>query len=109
MKGNDRKNCTRVAKNSPNKAKIPKVSTMNPKKECFVKMRMIPMRNAIVPRIFRGLVKKYRVFWVPMMRKIPMMKRMLAIAKNAASKKDTTPRKKRNAPAVVKKTPKRCV
>lgn len=52
MTGIDLRNCTNVAKNSPKSAKMPKVSMTNPKKECFVKMRTMPIAKQIVPRIF---------------------------------------------------------
>ena len=44
-----------------------------------------------------------------MIKKIPTKKEMLAIASNPASKRDTTPSKKRSVPAEVKNTPNFCV
>ncbi|CAI8507539.1 hypothetical protein CAS74_002432 [Pichia kudriavzevii] len=109
MTGIDLKNWTRVAKNSPNKASIPNVSTTNPINGRLERMRMIPIAKASVPRIFSGLVKKYRVFCGPIIRQIPTKKSILAIDSKPASKKDIIPRKKSRAPAEVKKTPNFCV
>lgn len=109
MMGIDLRNCTNVAKNSPKRAKMPNVSMTNPKKECLVKIRMIPIAKQMVPRIFWGLLKKYSVFCVPMIKKIPTRKEILAIASNPASKRDTTPNRNKSVPAEVKNTPNFCV
>ncbi len=57
MYGIERKNCTIVPKKSPNKPKIPKLSTTKPMKDHFNKMSTIPRQKQNVPRSLLGLLK----------------------------------------------------
>ncbi|KAH3671756.1 hypothetical protein OGAPHI_000461 [Ogataea philodendri] len=101
----DRKNWTTVAKNSPKSPKMPKLSTMKPQNEYFISMRNTPNRKQMDPLNFCGLVKKYTVFWGPIMRTNPITKSRLLIARRAESKKVNTPKKNSSTPPAVNPTP----
>lgn len=105
MIGNDLKNWTTIPKKSPNKPKIPTVSTINPIKVHFARIRRIPEIKHKEPRLFVGLVKKIVVLCNPIINTTPMRNRILPRASNALSKKVRIPKKKKPTPPKVNATP----
>lgn len=103
--GTDRKNWIIVPKKSPKSPKMPTDSTMNPTNDHFIKINKMPKLKQTVPRILVGREKKAMVLWGPMINMRPITKRMLPIAKSAASKNAMMPTKKRPIPPAVKPTP----
>jgi len=71
----------------------------------FRKTRIIPPRNAKVPRIFPFREKKLRVLATPMMSKSPERNKMLPMASNPPSKNNKTPINMKNSPKAVNPTP----
>lgn len=71
----------------------------------MVKINRIPMPKHIVPLIFVGLVKNVTVLCGPIIRMIPITKRIFPRAKKPESKNVMIPRKKNNTPNVVNPTP----
>lgn len=105
MTGKDRKNSTMVPKKSPKRNMMPMLSTMNPMKECLVKIKAIPPKKKRVGLILVGLAKKYSARVGPMINTTPMTKRMFPMASKLESKNVMIPRMKNTTPAAVDATP----
>ena len=100
-----RKNWTMVPKKSPNNPKMPASSNINPINACFIRIKAIPAKKHIVPRILLGRLKNESVRSGPMIRMMPIKKRMLPRARSPRSKRVIIPRKKKKMPPAVNPTP----
>lgn len=94
-----------VPKKSPKSPKIPKLSIKKPKNDHFIKISAIPIPKHTVPLILVGLVKNVTVLWGPIIKMIPITKRIFPNANNPESKNVITPNMKSITPNVVKPTP----
>lgn len=105
MIGNFRKNPITTGKKSPNKFINPNASIAIPTNGYFKKTRIIPPRNAKVPRIFSFREKKLRVLATPIINNRPDRNKILPIASSPPSKNNKTPRNMKNSPKAVNPTP----
>lgn len=94
-----------IPKKSPNKPKIPIVSTINPVNVHLERIIKIPMVKQIEPRLLLGLVKNTTVFFGPIINITPLKNKILPNANSARSKKVNIPKIKHKNPANVKTTP----
>lgn len=94
-----------MPKKSPNNPKIPKLSIINPKKDLFMRIKMIPKQKQKVPLNLFGLLKNEIVRCGPIINTSPITKRMLPNARNAESKNANMPNMKKKNPPAVKPTP----
>lgn len=68
-----------VAKKSPKRTKMPYSSTTKPIRGQRIRMSRMPVRKAAVPAIFWRRAKNRSVFWRPIRRVRPQMKRIYYI------------------------------
>lgn len=103
--GIDLKNCTITPKKSPNKPIIPNDSIMKPMNVHLIKIKIIPNKKKIDPRLLFGLVKKITVFCEPMINMTPIRNNTLPNANKARSKNVIIPNTKKRKPPNVNATP----
>jgi len=101
----DLKNWTITPKKSPNRPTIPSDSIINPRNVHLIRIRNIPNRKKIDPRLLFGLVKNTTVFWEPIINMTPIKNKRLPRASKARSKNVIIPNMKKRNPPNVNATP----